>query len=171
MDEQVLVLSTTDSQISSIVEGLKEELDDHREAINENTNEVQANYEVIEGLSKKIDRISQRLDELSLLIKGNKGLSNEFVIVPLTEKEKDVFNALFILSEDSSVTYQQLSRRVMLTENLVASYITNLIEKGVPVMKKYYSGKVFLTLDHEFRQLQVKSNVIGLSVPLTHWVN
>ncbi len=171
MDEQLLVLSTAESQIISVIEGIKEELDDHREAINENTNEIQANYELVAELSKKVDRLSQRLDELYLLVRGNKDNSSKFMIAPLTEKEKEAFQALYVLSEDSSVTYRQLSRRLIVTENLVASYMTNLIEKGVPVIKKYYSGKVFLSLDHEFRQVQTKNNIVGLSTPLTHWVN
>lgn len=171
MDEQCLVLSTTDSKINGVIDSIKEELDDHREAINENTNEIQSNYELIDGFSKKIDRLSQRLDELYLLVKGNKDTSNKFVFVPLTEKEKELFQALYVLSEDSSVTYRQLSRRLMVSENLVASYITNIIEKGIPVIKKYYSGKVFLMLDHEFRQLQTKSNIVGLSALITNWMN
>lgn len=45
---------------------IKEELEDHLLAINENTNEIASNYEYICMLESKIERLTQRVDVLQL---------------------------------------------------------------------------------------------------------
>jgi|SRR3989338_1235716 len=171
MDKKELLVATVSSkfEVTSVIDQFREELDDYREAINENTNEIQANYELINELNKKIDRFTERLDELTLLVKGKKE-GRKFNIIPLSQKEKEVFQAIYVLGEQNYVTYRQVSRRLALPEQLIASYITNILEKGIPILKKYVSGIVYLQLDHEFRQLQAKENIVGINTPLTYWM-
>ncbi len=171
MDEKELVVATVSSkfEVTSVIDQFREELDDYREAINENTNEIQANYEIIGELNKKIDKFAERLDELTLLVKGKKE-DRKFNIIPLSQKEKEIFQTIYELGEQNYVTYRQISRRLALPEQLVASYVTNIIEKGVIVLKKYVSGVVYLQLDHEFRQLQAKENIVGINTSLTYWM-
>ena len=48
--------------------------------------------------------------------------------------------------------------------------VTGMIQKGVPVLKRYDGSVVFLKLDPAFRELQAKKNVIGLNALLTGWL-
>ncbi|MBN1645387.1 hypothetical protein JW851_05130 [Candidatus Woesearchaeota archaeon] len=158
------------SQVKNVLEAFREELDDHREAINQNTNEIQAGHEYFEALNNKLDKLSARLDELSLLVKGKKD-DKIFNFSPLTKREKEVFQALLLLCEMAPyATYKEIARRLCSTDSLVAQYVTNMIEKGVPILKKYHENKVFLKIDSVFRDLQLKNNVLKIDSLLSNWV-
>ena len=110
------------------------------------------------------------LDELHLAVNGGKA-KKEFKITPLTNKEKEVFMALYSLGEvQPFVSYRQIAKKVRSSENLVASYITNLIEKGVPIIKKYDGGIAYIKLDDLFRQVQAKENLVGVNTVLSYWM-
>jgi DNA-binding CsgD family transcriptional regulator len=95
----------------------------------------------------------------------------KFEIQPLTKREKEVFYALYVLTEEKRyTTYKAVARRACYSENLVASYITNLIEKGIPIVKKYANRTAYLSLNPDFREIQAKENIVGVNTLLTHWV-
>ncbi len=162
------------SQVGRSFEQVKEQFEDHLEAINENTNEIQSNFEYLCELDRKIDKLSEKIEELNMLIRQQRGENTEkktFTLKPLTKKEKEVFYAIYVLTEQRRyTTYKDIARRVCYSENLVASYVTSLIEKGVPLLKKYSKKTAYLTLDSEFRELQAKENIVGVNTLLTHWV-
>lgn len=156
--------------MQSILEGLREELDDHRTAINENTNELQANHEYIRSVDEKLDKLQARLEELELLLKG-KASDDKAQIQPLTKREQEVFQALYVVGEGAPfVSYKQLARKLGSSEALISGFITNLVEKGVPILKKYDACQAFVQLEPRFRQKQAKEVVIGLNSLLSHWV-
>jgi len=162
-------------RLSLSFEQIKEQFEDHLETINENTNEIQSNFEYMCDLDRKIDKLGERIDQLTNLIREQKGESTEkktFTIQPLTKKEKEVFYALYVLTEHRKyATYKEISRIARFSENLVASYLTNLIEKGIPVVKKYANRTAYLSLNPEFRELQTTENIVGVNTLLTHWTN
>ena len=162
------------SSLNKAFEQVKEQFEDHLESINENTNEIQGNFEYLCELDRKIDKLSEQVEQLNMLIRKQQGLDTEekkFELKPLTKKEKEVFYALYILTEHKKcTTYREIARRTCFSENLVASYITSLIEKGIPVGKKYAHKTACLSLDACFRELQAKENIVGVNTLLTHWV-
>lgn len=156
--------------IQSVMQALREELDDHRDAINENTNEIQANFEHIRSVEEKLDKLQARLEELFLIVTGRSSGQKEG-IKPLTRREQEVFQALYVVGEGVPfVSYKQLARKLGISEALVSAFITQLIEKGVPVIKKYDNGVVFVQLEPKFRQRQAKEVIIGLNSSLTNWI-
>ncbi len=168
--QSLLVQSTAAEAVQSILEGLREELDDHRSAINENTNELQANHEYIHSVEEKLDKLHARIEELFLLATG-KSDEQKIEIQPLTKREQDVFQALYVVGEGVPfVSYKQLARKLGSSEALVSGFITNLIEKGVPILKKYDEGLAFVQLEPKFRQKQAKDVIIGLNSLLSHWM-
>lgn len=165
----MLVQNTAAEAMQDIVEGIRDELDDHRTAINENTNELQANHEYIRSVDEKLDKLHARIEELFLLL--GKSSETTLDIQPLTKKEQEVFQALYVVGEGVPyVSYKQLARKLGTSEALISGFITNLIEKGVPVVKKYDSGQAFVQLEQKFRQKQAKEVVIGLNSLLSHWM-
>lgn len=89
----------------------------------------------------------------------------------MTKREQEVFQALYIVGEGIPfVSYRQLARKLNISEALISGFITNLIEKGVPVLKKYDDGQAFVQLELKFRQKQAKEVVIGLNSLLSHWM-
>lgn len=144
---------------------IREEFSEHLQAINENTNEIQANYEYLCEMDAKIDKLAEKLDEIALFIKHPHAVrKQEFSVAPLTKSEQEVFQSLYALvHEKGNATYLDIGRRCGLTEELVQSYVQNLIEKGVPVQKKYLGSHPLLSIDHDFCELQAKENILGIS--------
>ncbi|MBS3176328.1 hypothetical protein J4457_03765 [Candidatus Woesearchaeota archaeon] len=150
---------------------LRTELDEHLEAINENTNEIQGNFEYLNELDKKVQRLSEKMDEIILLLKGTKE-KKSFDVKPLTKREKQVFQALYTILQEcpEGVTYSLLSSKLSMSAGLTTNFVTNLIEKGVPVQKCYRNGVVYLLLDKDFADLQARENILGINSLLSAWI-
>ena len=154
-------------------DAVKEELDGHLDSINENTNEIQANYEYMCELDSKIDKLSERIDEITMVLRriaGNALLPKEpeYQIKPLTRAEKEVFTELYTLEqEERAITYQIVARRLALTIDMVQNHVSNLIEKGVPICKKYSESEVYIYLDEQFKAIQTRKNLVGVH-PITN---
>lgn len=172
VNEQQLVLTSHHSAISamsSVLDQFREELDDHRECLNESSNEIHSLYEYIRQVEVKLDRAVAKIDELALFLKG-KNDGQKWIFSPLNSKEKEVFLVLYSLTESQPfASYKQIARKLGWTEQLVSNYVTVLIEKGIPILKKYQEGIVFIQLDKEFRAAQAKDNIVGVNTLLTYW--
>lgn len=151
------------SQVDEVLACFREELDDHRLAINENTAELASNMDAVNELNSKVDRLSERLDELTLLVKGTLS-KRSFELKPLNAREKDVFQALYEFTESAPyATYDQLARACSVTREMVSLHVNAMVRKGVPVIKRLNGNSVMLRLEENFREEQAKRNLVGLS--------
>ena len=145
---------------------IKEQMEDQLAAVNENTNEIQSNYEFLCELDAKMNKMAERMAKIELFLE-RQGFEREqkpiFEIEPLTSREKDLFLVLYTLEEKGPVTYKELMRASGLTEELVQAYITRLIEKGVPIIKQYAQNTAYLRLERRFKQLQAKENLLNIT--------
>ena len=83
----------------------------------------------------------------------------------LNRREQEVFLVIYTLEEEKeSVTYADIAERLGISEQLAGNYVTSIIEKGVPIIKRYINSKPFLRLDPEFKTLQTKENILQLSL-------
>lgn len=154
------------NQLHDAFSQIKEEFEDHLVAINENTNEIQSNYEVISEIDQKLNKLSERLDRIEFFLQ-KEGLETEekqeFKPVRLSKREQEVFLILYTLEEiKGSVTYLDIARKLCLTEDIVASYISNIIQKGVPIIKRYIANQAHLSLNPKFKALQAKENILQI---------
>jgi len=145
---------------------VKEELDVHLDSINENTNEINANFEHVARLEDKIDKLNERIDELSMIFSSligekPKEESIKFENIKLTLREQEVFLALY--TSQNELTYYDIARKLGLTPDLVERYVKIMLEKGIPIARKITENKVFLTVDDEFKSIQAKQNVLRIS--------
>ena len=146
---------------------IKHQLDEHLQAINENTNEISANYEYICGIEHKLDRLSERIDYMHMYLEtsGTAAKRNDFDVRRLDRREQEVFLVIYTLEEEKdSVTYEDIASRLNISEHLAGNYVTSLIEKGIPIIKRYFNSKPHLRLDPEFKTLQTKANILQLSL-------
>jgi predicted transcriptional regulator len=157
-------INSIDGKLKTTFQKIKEELNDYRDSINQNTNEIQGNYEYTCKLESKIDKLSERVDELSMFIQqltGKKKEYEQFTVSSLTTKEQEIF--LVIYMSENEINYKELARKTGLTENLVVCYVTNLITKGVLITKRYYENEVFIRVDKEFKEVQAKHNILNIN--------
>jgi len=145
---------------------IKDEFEDHLTAVNENTNEIQANYELVCNIDQKLNKLAERLDKLEIFLQKH-GLKTEqkekFKPIRLSKREQEIFLILYTLEEiKGTVTYLDIARRVALPEDIVASYISNMLQKGVPIIKKYIANEAHLSLNPSFKSLQAKENILQI---------
>lgn len=140
---------------------IREEFEEHLEAINANTNEIQTNYEFLCRLEAKIDKLNERLDELQIVVKPDSESKKIPLVHPLTKQEKEVFLVLYEAGENF-ITYLEIGKHLGLPEQLVRDYVMNIIAKGVPIMKRYVNNKAYIKIDTDFRNLQTRENIVGI---------
>lgn len=146
---------------------IRHDLEEHLQTINENTNEIVANYEYICEIEAKIDRLSARVDQLHMLLESGAIASKRtyFEVKKLSRAEQQVFLVIYTLEEEKgSITYEDIAEKLGISEHLAASYVTSMIEKGVPIIKCYLNSKPLLKLDPYFKTLQTKENILQLSL-------
>ena len=147
---------------------IKHEFDEHLQAINENTNEISANYEYVCEIESKLDRISERLDQMQMFLENNSSFTVErkgkFEVRMLNDKEKQVFLAIYTMEDRDGITYGEIGEMLSMSEQLAGNYVTSMIEKGVPIIKRYVNGKPRLNLDPDFKTLQAKENILQVSL-------
>ena len=83
----------------------------------------------------------------------------------LTTQEFLVFLTIYQLEDDfdRGVSYQDLSLKLKLTTGCIRSYISGLIKKGVPILKKKINNRtVILTIHPDFRSLNLKERLTNL---------
>ncbi|MBS3111554.1 hypothetical protein J4435_05670 [Candidatus Woesearchaeota archaeon] len=155
--------SRRDGEFRAACAGVNEELEEHLQAINENTSEIAQNHEYLCALEAKMDKLAERLDHMQLFMGqfGYGDAQRQFTVRPLSTEEKRVFVAIYA-SEDAKghVTYADISKALLMDIQLVSGYVASLIEKGVPVVKRYVNDIAYLRLDQHFKQLQAKENLL-----------
>lgn len=143
---------------------IKEELDQHLDSINQNSTEIQSNYDFLDEINAKVNKLESRLDELTSLLKAS--LQKPILEVArsqmdLKTEEKNIFMALYM--SDEPLTYEEISNRSNLPVYLVEDLITSMKIKQIPIVKKSFAGKVLVILDEDFRVMQTKHNILGVN--------
>jgi hypothetical protein len=151
-----------DKLIRDAFQKIKLELQDHLEAINETNNEIAGNYEYIQALEHKIDKLSERLEEISMLLNAHKSEIPKISDVRLTSREQQVFLVLY--TSQDYLSYPEVAKKLGLTVLLVGNYITNMLEKGIPIIKRYVDNEPHVTLDPTFKELQTKEGIVKLNL-------
>ena len=144
---------------------IREELEEHLQSINESTAEIGQNHQYSCELESKMDKLAERLDHMELFLKqmGYGAGQATFHVQPLSNDEKRVFVAVYAIEEEKGhVTYADVSSALLMDLQLVAGYVAGLMEKGVPLVKRYVNNVAYLKLDSDFKQLQAKENILGI---------
>lgn len=157
-------------EVSKVLEGARDELDDHRIAINEISEEVQSNHGFLLHIDEKLNRLSARVEELACILSAQRNTKN-LKPCPLTKREKDVFLALYrVVNLKGQASYKEIADVLNAKQGLVQSFITNLIEKGVPIVKRYDNGVAILAFPSTFNEKQAKENIVGVNSKLTDFM-
>jgi len=145
--------------MKSEFKAVKQALEEHLSAINENTSEIQAMFDYLQELEVKVEKVSQRLDQLQL----NQNITLEKpTISPLTQTERRAFLTLY--TEESPLSFEEIATRAKIPEALIPECISSLVNKGVPLQRSYFNNQLFLKLDPQFKEMQAKENLINLTL-------
>jgi len=157
------------------IKDVNKELNEHLDAINENTSEIQTSYECINELNDKIEKLAERMERIELFLQTNSNLILEekgFDIKPLTKTEEHVFLVIYALEDEKGlVSCPDICRKTGISSYVVNEYITRLVEKGIPIIKKYVNNIPYLKLNPDFKRLQAKENILMLDTAQKELVN
>lgn len=165
-----------DKQLKQTLSKINNEFEEHLQAINENTSEIQSNHEYLCEIDAKLDKLAERIDKIQLFLQSNSNFiidgEKTFDVRPLTRTEQEIFMVLYALEDELGVvSYLDISRKTGLTQSLVSNYIVSMIEKGIPILKKYINNRPFLKLDQEFKTMQAKENLLMIDTAQKELVN
>lgn len=153
------------SSFQSSMQDIRLELDEHLDSINQNSTEIQANYDYLEELNQKIDKLTARMDEISAFFLKEKKEQQQ---VSFTEHEKEIFLVLYTAQEPLS--YEEIAARASLPLYLVEDAITSMKFKQIPLIKKTFANKVLVLLEDSFKEAQKKFNVVDIQTNvLSNW--
>lgn len=140
---------------------VKDELEDHLHAINENTEEIQCIYEFLGEIENKLDKLNEKIEQVQLVLgKLEVPVDAALKIKPLTINERQVFLAIY--AAESPISYEDLAKQLNYSSTLTKTYVQNLIDKKIPVIISFVDGNPHLSLEKSFKELQAKENIVGL---------
>ncbi|MBI5392405.1 hypothetical protein HZA96_00925 [Candidatus Woesearchaeota archaeon] len=162
---ETLSITNMQSQLKLAFNKVKQEIDDHRQSINENTNEIQTNHEYLNAIDAKVDRLSQKMEEFALLLRqltqseslkqiasAQYTLRSQLLHQQLTETEYNLLSLLFNANQNDYMTYAFIAAELEISEQDVVETVNGLLSKGIPVLKKFVTPELIAVyLSPEFK--------------------
>jgi hypothetical protein len=134
---------------------IKEEMGEHLDSINRNTDEIQEAFEMFERIEHKLDSIEERLERLEVA-----KISGEHLIT-LTSREEEVF-ALLVYGPPQ-IGAHEIADALSLSDDVVATILANLIAKGIPVLRQMHAGSMVVFLSGDYKSEHAKKPQVRLS--------
>jgi DNA-directed RNA polymerase specialized sigma subunit len=150
--------SERDKELKTAFGKIKKELNDHLETLNQNTVEIESNFEYLERLEARIEKLNEKLEELTLLLRARPCEEVKANKIKLSGREQEVF--LLLYTSNEFMSYGDIAKKLGLTVVLAGNYLTSMIEKGIPLMKRYVDKQPAVMLDPSFREKQAKQGIV-----------
>jgi len=165
----------TSIDLRPVLKHLKNELDEHLEAINGNTAELQESYGCMNEINDKLEKLTERFERIELFLQTNSNFIVEekcYNIKPLTSTEQQVFLVIYALeNEKGLVSYAEIARKTSLPNYMVSEFMARLVEKGIPLIRKYVNNLPYIKLNPDFKRLQAKENILMIDTAQKELVN
>lgn len=165
----------SDFQIKEALMTVKNELDGHLEALNENTSEIQTSYECMNEINDRLEKLAERVESIELFLQKYTHFSaveKVFDVKPLTKTEQNVFLVIYALEDEKGlVSCADIIKKTGLPGYVVNDYITRLVEKGIPLLKKYVNNTSYIRLNPEFKRIQAKENILMIDTAQKELLN
>jgi len=128
---------------------IREELDEHLDALNQNTNEIATLHEYVSELDLRLEKVTERLDALQALMLAQTPTVKS---VRLTSKEESIVQIL--VNSTEPLASVAIAKLVGFTPDMAAQTLYALKQKGVPVQSQTLGEQTFYAIDAAFRELQ-----------------
>lgn len=161
-----MISISKDKLLREAFDKIKEEMTDHLLTINENTTEINSSQDYVLHLENMINKLNERLDEVEHKISELSGekimTAKDFKGIILKPKEQEIFLILYSRTGDL-IDYREISKTLGITEQSAQKHISRMVNKGIPIIKKYFDNNIYLVLDSDFRNLQAKLNILNIT--------
>ncbi len=147
-------------RISIFLGSIKEELDEHMDALNANTDEIQSTFEYVNELEAKIDKLNEKIEQIQLFLGMQQQKEYKYKDIKLNFKEQELF--LILYTAEESMSLEELSRQSGFMVSDVKQHVKMMRCKGIPLLKKETTGRTLFLLEPEFKHIQAKENILEL---------
>jgi hypothetical protein len=154
--------------MQNCVKDMRDELDDHLAAINENTEEIEMNYSYLINMDQRLKLLEKKMDVImSMLSKITCEKKEEMPLkkIHISQCEQEIF--LLFYQAHHALDYDFMCRSLRKSEQFVRACVSSLIEKGVPIQKHVINRKIFFDIDSGFKELQAKKGIVNIVKTLT----
>lgn len=165
MDNQKRSDTVTQQQLLQLDQGIraaflkvKEEFEEHLQAINENTDEINASHDALGELDGKMEKLNARIDTIHMMFQQL--LLQTRVSIELSVTEQRVFSLLYTYLY---VPMVEIGVKTGLSQAEVDDVFTSLADKGVIIIRKVKDEETYLKLDDDFRRLQEQHQMVKVS--------
>ena len=161
-NEFINSVRSVQGQMKTALEFLRDELDEHLQAINENTQEIQQQERNVCEIDVRLTKLEEKMDNISLLLRQvlGSGLS-----ITLSRDEQRVFLTLY--THDSFQSCEELGERSVMSIDVVDDCLKAMMDKGIPVEREILNGLVYFRLNSEFKLKQAKEQIITIDQEIT----
>lgn len=142
---------------------LKEEMDDHLQSINENTNEIEIQNNFICEIDNRMTKMEEKMDELHFLLKQM--VTKARLSVELSKDEQRVF--LILYTHEKFMSPEAVSTKALLEIGIVEEALTSMADKGIPIEREILGGNVYFRMNPEFKLRQAKEQIIKIDSEVT----
>ncbi|MBU0461552.1 MAG: helix-turn-helix domain-containing protein [Nanoarchaeota archaeon] len=156
-------LTQLHKQLKSSFSTVKEEMEEHLQAINENTSEIHHNSDHLAELENRMAKLEERMDDIHLMFKQIMNAAK--VSIELSPEEQKVF--LILYTHDSFLTAEQLADRFAIPVQTVHDSLLSMSDKGIAIEKEVLNEEDFFKLEDEFRSLQAKQQIVKIDAAIT----
>ena len=132
--------STVETRIKNSFAAVKEEMEDHLVAINENTDELKAHSDFMNELDRKTELLNEKLESLQMMVMQAMGSS-------LNENEKKILDVLS--GSTSFLSCRDIAFSAGVSELFVKAHLFGMICKGVPLKEKAIDNQSFFMLERK----------------------
>ena len=164
-----------DLQLKEDLKSVKNELDEHLEALNENTSEIQTGYECMNEINGRLEKLAERVEAMEIFLQKYTNFNTVervFEVKPLTKTEQNVFLVIYALEDEKGlVSCADIAKKTGLPGYVVNEYIARLVEKGIPLLKKYLNNIPYIRLNPEFKSVQAKENILMIDTAQKELLN
>ncbi|MFC1733260.1 hypothetical protein ACFL6I_23425 [candidate division KSB1 bacterium] len=153
--KQLLLLN---EQLKSAFKTVNEEFEDHLDAINENSQELQHQHDAVSQLNRKIGKLNDRMDELQMMIKQ---VYVDKKNIRLNFDEQKVFILLYT-HENGFLSFDEVVVKTGFSQDYTRGLVNSMLDKGISLIREIMDGKLFFKLNPRFRALQAKENIVDI---------
>lgn len=151
------------SDLDSAFGSIREEFDDHLQAINENTTEQNIQNNHLCELDQRISKLEERMEDIHYMIR--QVVTRAELSVKLNKEEQKVF--LMLYTHDKFASPKEISSKLLIPLLDVGDALDAMMDKGLPIEREMIEGKLYFRLSKEFKLRQAKENIVKIDADVT----
>jgi hypothetical protein len=157
------IISADITQLKDNLSLAREEIDEHLDAINGNTGEIDMQNNFICEMDNRLNKMEEKMDELHFIL--NQLVTRAKLSVELSKDEQRVF--LMLYTHEKFMKPCEIGLKAFLEQEIAEEALTSMMDKGVPIEREILDGLVYFRMNKDFKLRQAKESIIKIDPDVT----